>query len=90
MNITIVNQGIAPFYYPLSLQLMDSANNTLTHDLPQYLPGQTGSPITLDVSSLLQLNNESIWILSLHSDYILPNQEILFATTPGNGLIQVK
>ena len=90
LNITIVNQGIAPFYYPLSLQLMDSANNTLTHDLPQYLPGQTGSPITLDVSSLLQLNNESIWILSLHSDYILPNQEILFATTPGNGLIQVK
>ena len=59
-------------------------------ELPQYLLGQVGSTLTLDVSSLQQLNNESTWVLSLHSDYVLPNQEILFATAPGNGWIQVK
>tara|TARA_B100001142_G_scaffold328271_1_gene387969 strand:+ start:1823 stop:3199 length:1377 start_codon:yes stop_codon:yes gene_type:complete len=90
LNITIVNYGNAPFYYPLSLQIIDSANTTLMLELPQYLLGQVGSTLTLDVSSLQQLNNESTWVLSLHSDYVLPNQEILFATAPGNGWIQVK
>ena len=90
LNITIENRGNAPFYYPLSLQLTDGENTTLTLELPQYIAGQSGSSLSLNVSSLLQPSNESAWLLSLHSEYILSNQEIFFATAPGNGLIQVE
>ena len=90
LNLTIENRGVAPFYYPLSVQLTDGENTTLTLELPLYIAGQSYSPITFDVSSLQLPSNESAWILSLASEYILPNQEILFATEPGNALIQVK
>lgn len=90
LNLTIENRGIAPFYYPLSVHLTDSENTTLTLELPLYIAGQSYSPITFDVSSLQLPSNESAWILSLDSEYILPNQEILFATAPENALIQVK
>ena len=90
LNLTIENRGVAPFYYPLSIQLTDGGNTTLTLELPLYIPGQSSSPITFDVSSLQLPSNESVWILSLDSESILPNQEILFATAPGNDLIQVK
>ena len=90
LNLTIENRGVAPFYYPLSIHLTDGGNTTLTLELPLYIPGQSSSPITFDVSSLQLPSNESVWILSLDSESILPNQEILFATAPGNDLIQVK
>lgn len=90
LNLTIENRGIAPFYYPLSLQLTDGENTTLTLELPVYIAGQAESPISFDVSSLQQPTNDSTWILSLHSEYILPNQEVLFATVPGTALIQVE
>ena len=90
LNLTIENRGIAPFYYPLSVHITDSENTTLTLELPLYIAGQSYSPITFDVSSLQLPSNESAWILSLDSEYILPNQEILFATAPENALIQVK
>ena len=90
LHLTIENRGIAPFYYPLSVHLTDSENTTLTLDLPLYIAGQSYSPITFDVSSLQLPSNESAWILSLDSEYILSNQEILFATTPENAPIQVK
>ena len=90
LNLTIENRGVAPFYYPLSVQLTDGENTTLTLELPLYIAGQSYSPITFNVSSLQFPSNESAWTLSLASEYILPNQEILFATEPGNALIQVK
>ena len=90
LNLTIENRGIAPFYYPLSIHLTDGGNTTLTLELPLYIPGQSSSPITFDVSSLQSPSHQSAWILSLDSESILPNQEILFATAPGNALIQVK
>ena len=90
LNLTIENRGIAPFYYPLSIHLTDGENTTLTLELPLYIPGQSSSPITFDVSSLQSPSHQSAWILSLDSESILPNQEILFATAPGNDLIQVK
>ena len=90
LNLTIENRGVAPFYYPLSVQLTDGENTTLTLELPLYITGQSYSSITFNVSSLQFPSNESAWILSLASEYILPNQEILFASEPGNALIQVK
>ncbi len=90
LHLTIENRGIAPFYYPLSVRLTDSGNTTLTMELPLYISGQSYSPIIFDVSSLQLPSNESAWILSLDSEYILPNQEILFATAIENALIQVK
>ena len=90
LNLTIENRGIAPFYYPLSIQLTDGENTTLTLELPVYIAGQTESPISFDVSSLQLPSNDSVWTLSLYSESILPSQHILFATSPGNALIQVE
>ena len=90
LHLTIENRGIAPFYYPLSVRLTDSGNTTLAMELPLYISGQSYSPIIFDVSSLQLPSNESAWILSLDSEHILPNQEILFATAIESALIQVK
>ena len=90
LYLTIENRGIAPFYYPIFVRLTDSVNSTLTLELPVYITGQSNPPIVFDISSLQLPSNESAWILSLDSEYILPNQEILFATVAENALIQVK
>ena len=78
--VFIRNTGVAPFYYPLSLQLMDPNDRlwSLTDDLHTLQPGEDRRlELAIRAVPVAQLN-ESHWI-RLHSPILLGNQVIRLA-----------
>ena len=90
LEIYIENRGVAPFYPTLELQAQDSNGVISSIEIPRITAEQGPQKYIINTSMLDSPSTEMPWILSLHSDYVLPIQEILFATKPGNALIQVK
>ena len=89
LSISIENRGVAPFYPELFLFVNDIHGERVNLKVPKITPDQGSLVLKIETSSLSFPTIESPWFLSLHSEYILNSQEILFATSPGNGSIRV-
>ena len=90
LEVFLENRGVAPFYPSLFLQVEDINGINTNVELPRLTSDQGSKKFSLNICTLSPPSCEAPWILSLQSDYILPNQKILFATTPGEGSIRVE
>ena len=91
LHVDIQNIGVAPFYPRVYLQVSDSAqvSSFVQVMLPRLTPDMGTMTFDLDVISLSPPSVSSPWRLSLESDYILLQQDVLLATQPSDDVIRI-
>jgi len=80
IEVELANTGVAPFYYPLSLNLSDGVDQprVLADDLQTLHPGATRS-LSVELAGVSPERLSRTYTLSLSSEILLSDQVIRFA-----------
>lgn len=93
LTVTIQNSGVAPFYYPLTLDILSALDDSTLMQrtgIESLMPSPEGTTYTMSLENLPVASLNGGLVLRLHSEQLLEQQHIRWANeTQLSGMLNI-